>query len=65
MVRYGASAAPLGTFICPGKDSGFTSQAESQDQYDLRKEELTDQCKQDSDNSLCILISTADGCHIA
>lgn len=35
------------TFTCPEEDSEFASQTESHDQYDLRKQELREQCKQD------------------
>jgi hypothetical protein len=45
-MRYGASVA-LRSLHTPREDSGLTSQTESHEQYDLRKEELTGQCEQD------------------
>lgn len=36
-----------GTFTCPEEESEFTSQTESHDQYDLRKQGLREWCKQD------------------
>lgn len=46
-MRSSALVALLGTFTHPEEDSGFTSQTESHEHCDLRKEEFIDQGQQD------------------